>query len=93
MAEKSKLIIGFETNCVPDLNALLDDGKQRIHPRALKLNFAAWQPHTQRAGQQVGTAWCKRGHEATLLRWLLWAASATSLCDLLLVVDLLQTSF
>lgn len=27
MADKSKLVIGFETNCVPDLNALLDDGK------------------------------------------------------------------
>lgn len=28
MAEKGKLVIGFETNCVPDLNALLDDGEQ-----------------------------------------------------------------
>lgn len=29
MAEKGKLIIGFETNCVPDLNALLDDGEKQ----------------------------------------------------------------
>jgi len=28
MAEKGKLIIGFETNCVPDLNGLLDDGEK-----------------------------------------------------------------
>ncbi|CAM9392438.1 unnamed protein product, partial [Scytosiphon promiscuus] len=42
MAEKGKLIIGFDTNCVPDLNALLDDARQDhfdfvaiplVHPR------------------------------------------------------------
>lgn len=30
MGEKGKLVIGFETNCVPDLNALLDDGEDRM---------------------------------------------------------------
>lgn len=29
MGDASKLVIGFETNCVPDLNALLDDGEER----------------------------------------------------------------
>ncbi|CAM9492940.1 unnamed protein product, partial [Ectocarpus sp. 12 AP-2014] len=42
MVEKGKLIIGFETNCVPDLNALLDDARKDhfdfvaiplVHPR------------------------------------------------------------
>lgn len=41
MAEKGKLIIGFETNCVPDLNALLDDGKQRIHAKAKQYNSSS----------------------------------------------------
>lgn len=27
MADNNKLVIGFETNCVPDLNALLGDGE------------------------------------------------------------------
>lgn len=35
MAEKGKLIIGFETNCVPDLNTLLDDGETQLQSEAL----------------------------------------------------------
>lgn len=43
MAEKGKLIIGFDTNCVPDLDALLDDGKKHTQKRSC-LNSAVWQP-------------------------------------------------
>lgn len=35
MAEKGKLIIGFDTNCVPDLNALLDDGTNQTQNTAV----------------------------------------------------------
>lgn len=30
MTDKNKLVIGFETNCVPDLNGLLDDGEHMV---------------------------------------------------------------
>ena len=36
MGEKGKLVIGFETNCVPDLNALLDDGEDRTAKHILQ---------------------------------------------------------
>lgn len=36
MGEKGKLVIGFETNCVPDLNALLDDGEDRMAKHILR---------------------------------------------------------
>lgn len=36
MGEKGKLVIGFETNCVPDLNALLDDGEDPMANHILR---------------------------------------------------------
>ena len=36
MGETGKLVIGFETNCVPDLNALLDDGEDLMAQHILQ---------------------------------------------------------
>lgn len=27
MGDKGKIVVGYETNCVPDLNKLLDEGQ------------------------------------------------------------------
>lgn len=32
MADKAKLVVGFETNCVSDLNKVLDEGKTKWRP-------------------------------------------------------------
>lgn len=53
MADKGKLVVGFETNCVPDLNALLDDGEQNanytVSPRL---------PHVMYGCSRTGSSSC-----------------------------------